>query len=581
MIKLDDCHYLFRSIQVRRSYFIKEQEEYQKSSVPPKTGGNRTKYSDIYKNKKQKKKSKSFWAKYRVIISGIFLAICSSIAMAFTGYNLYKKYKQEPGKQIIEKLASKQMDQKILNELSKKLAEEYIIPQFNKSIPNNYDYNTNFNHINREFTLFESSICDQIYDQPRTAWNILLGVCGSGLTSTFKDAYNYILKDIGDVLNDKSTKYKKETVKYKSFLYLNFQEISHSKNILESLIKYHWGNKQFNIKHYQNLPENIDEFDILRKALLISLNKEYVKNGKKQSIVLVIDSLDELITKDVEFKYWLSLFGGIVQQRICSIISVSSNNMGQIAISQVLEKEYGPITNINVECKTAKFFSVKEILQILKINMLYADSKLLANKLYEITKGYPLLLNKIINAMKTNKLLINHVINDNKHEITKWFDNWYENEYFIKYLIPTFKVMLIREMMNTSQMSQQQTIKKLIKLCKMKIINDDGITNEEGKELSQFEKLKDEIDEIDEMTIEQIGKALEFIGWEVKLNQIGVFLPPYITQNINVSLTLPIIRDYWITHSVDHIYNKAWTIFDESLKKDESSWIRFLLPTQS
>lgn len=567
-------HTYLIAFQSKRRYLIKHDEEHQKSYIPRFTGGNKTKYSDIYKRKKIKKKNQSFWNKYKRQASYIFLGIICSIGFTFSAYAVYSKWKNKSSRKITEKLASTQQDQVTLNELATKLCDEYIMGQFNKPIKNEYDLNTGFKYIDRELSMLLSTISEQIYTPQKLGWNSYQGFFGCGSSNTFKTAYNYTLTDIEDVMNNKSSKYRKESVESKSYLYLNFQEIYDSKSGLENLIKYHWGYTDFDMKPYENLPENIDEYDILRKALLLAMNKQYIDNKSKHAIVLIIDSLDELITKDTDFKYWIMLLGAAVQQKICSIVSISNSAFANAILSEILKTTYGGIVNKTTE-RTTDFFSENEIMNILRLNMTHTHSKLLANKLYEITKGYPLLLSSMIIAMNKNELSITDVINDNKDGITKWFDDWYENVYFKKYLVPSLKTFRSNRM-TKSEKQQTDDIKKLLKQCWL-LISENMSYEDKMRQISNTKtENTDNETTVDKGIIDQINKVFTIMDVAKAMN-CGVFFPRYIAQDIDIELTLPIIKYYWTQHSFDHIADTLLKMIQESSETDISTMERFKL----
>eukprot|EP01084_Bolivina_argentea_P144733 253857_1 len=299
----------------------------------------------------------------------------------------------------------------MLDNIALDIANNYILPQFNKPIKNDLNVETHFKHIDRGISSGKKILSDIIYKPNHTAWNICHGFGGTGITFNFKDAYNYTINKI------KSESDNNEILKY---LYVNFQEID-GKNCLESLIKYHWNYNEFTMDNI-DLPNNVSEYDILRKALLIAIRKQYISNGQKDPIILVMDGSEKLIFNDPEFKFWIMFLGGAVQQQMISIVSVLPHDESIRTYGSILQSTYGNISNVLKDNKgeilqIINFFSEKEIIEILKLNLILESDmenvnyKLLGNKLYEITKGYPVLLSDIIIGINNGELLINNVLN--------------------------------------------------------------------------------------------------------------------------------------------------------------------------
>merc|ERR1712176_1599152 len=113
------------------------------------------------------------------------------------------------------------------------------------------------------------------------------------------DAYNDLLSNNGD----------SDTL----YLYLNFEQMDSAKDCCSNLINGYWQNADFDVSDYGKLPQSIDWFDVLRKALLIAMN-QIKKEQKSKNIIFVIDSLDDLIFSDDDFKYWLMFFGAAISQ---------------------------------------------------------------------------------------------------------------------------------------------------------------------------------------------------------------------------------------------------------------------------
>eukprot|EP01083_Nonionella_stella_P183115 660843_1 len=146
--------------------------------------------------KRERKHPNHFGVHTKKIFSAVVLSTAGVFAFLFTGHRMYEKYTQKSGKQIIEKLASNQSDQDILNNIAEQIAEEYIMPQFNAHIANDFDLDSTppFLHIKRELTSNQSLLSNIMYKPDRTAWNMCSAFGGSGSTFTIKNIYNHIIR---------------------------------------------------------------------------------------------------------------------------------------------------------------------------------------------------------------------------------------------------------------------------------------------------------------------------------------------------------------------------------------------------
>ena len=529
--------------------------------------------------KKRKRKSRSFWSSYKQRASLFILSSAFVAASAFLLHRLYENYSNSASQKIVQKLASNKRDQAALNHIAQRIAEQYLLPQFNEPVPVDRNLLTGFKHVARPLSAPLAALSDLIYHPPRTAWNMLEGVAGAGTSNQFKSAYNHVIGELHGVLSGTSTKHRAETVQHKSFLYLNFQELFAGNGSgnglldLERNLRMSYGQSAAGGQWLDDvdLPESMDEFDVLRRALLIAIQTRFEdKSRKQQPIVLAIDSMDSLMFRDRDFKYWLMLLGGAVQQRMVSIVSVSSNCFGSKIVAETLQRTYGNIANPIVATgggggetvlETVEFLSREEVAEVVARNMSIegdCPSVAVADAVYAVTKGYPLLTSAIVEGISAQRLTAQQVM-DGGEALQSWFDGWYEGEYLVKCAVPQFKLMVSR--MQKTEIASKGELKKLVKQIKNTLAS--GVDVEEKlmgmhRKLESSGSVNNELEQlISSETLELINDYMQRLA---ALEGVKIILMPDY-----VGGTLPLIKDYWNRHSSDHIANVVLANFDTDL----------------
>lgn len=568
-------------------------------NLPRKTGGNKVKYSDIYLQKKRKTESRSFWRSYKQRASAFILGTAFVTASMFLLHRLYEQYTNTAGHQIVQKLALNKKDRQRLDNIAQRVAAEYLIPQFNQPVAVDRNLSTNFKYADRPFSAIIAGLSDIIYHPPRTAWHLCEGIAGAGTSSTMKAAYNHVIGDIEDVLSGTSDKYRAETVQHKSFLYLNFKELFDSTRFRQESARDHrednaLRNLERNLRtcyglsgrnsdgqwllNEDTLPESMDEFDVLRRALLIAIQQRFQDLSRKQQpIILVVDSMDELMFKDNDFKYWIMLLGGAVQQRMASIVSVSSNSFGNKIILDTLSRTYGNIANPlsliadgsssgeGTVLKTVEFLSREQVLETVMRNMdIGDDSGTAAEVIYAVTRGYPLLTSAIIEGLNSRQLSVRDV-EGRGDTFRSWFDGWYEGEYLVKCAVPQFKLMVSR--MRKTEIASKGEIKKLVKQIQSTLTGDVGIEEKlKGihREMGKKGNATNAVQLISDETLSLIGDYMERLA---ALEGCKIILwPDWLCRDNDIhGQTLPLVQSYWDRHSADHIADIILDNFDVDL----------------
>ena len=469
-------------------------------------------YSNIYLNKRRKKASQSFWSSYQRTFSAVILGAAGLFGLIFCGHRIYENWNANSAeKQITEKLIEVESHQRILQDIGTEIAHNFILPQFNKPIANNENLASGMKHIARIRVNLE--IYGNLSSAHRGAWTVCTGFGGAGISSALIDAYNYALK-------------KQAARVDVDYLFLSFEQIDLTRDCCSNLVNGHWQNEKFDTAQYGQLPQGIDWFDVLRKALLIAIREQHQRS--KNPIVLVIDSLDELIFTERDFKYLLMFLGAAISQRICAVFSVSPNQNAAELIVNVLSSTYGNLAT-TIDTQICDFFSESEVLKILQANIgertSSEGSELLASKLHKITKGYPVLLSAVIMAMNENEVTAEEVVAGSE-ALGKWFAAWYESVYFANYMVPALKLI------------ERRRMKKILKQIRKMLVGD----------------CAGDMTDSTDIDLMDAGEAY----------RAAVLFPKHVCDQNDIELTLPIVRNYWKQHSIEHIYNKLLAAMNAS-----------------
>jgi len=223
---------------------------------------------------------------------------------------------------------------------------------------------------------------------------------------------------------------------------------------------------------------------------------------------------------------------------------VSVNGFGANIIAEIVSSTYGNLAN-RIDVQMLHFFSDKEIRNVLANKKL---SSSFADKIYQLSNGYPALVSAMVCAIEENELSI-----EEDTDCADWFAHWYETFYFANYLVPALK-MFKATLNRKSESAIDDAIQKLIKQIRITIVGEESML----RSLLQSEEQNDvdSIDGIAQSTIDQISQSLAMIDM-LNVYETGIIFPEYVCKQNGIrGTTLPIIRQYWQHNPAQNIYEK-------------------------